>query len=105
MKKQGQQGVTKDAMDCVGIHDLLDWEIIQYRAAVDAHRVDLSKAEGRCVAWQDAELDFNAADRKSMGEKWRVEYCGMVCPERENCLVATRFFASLRPAERIQKFG
>jgi len=77
--------------NCVGIHELIDWQIIQYRNEVSAHRLDLSKAEGRCVAWQEAEMDFNKSDRAMMGKKWRVEYCGNVCPSRNNCLVALQF--------------
>ena len=84
---------------------MLDWQILQYRRAVDEHRVDLSKAEGRCVAWQEAEKDFNTTDRDVMSEKWRAEYCGQLCARRENCLVALRFFASLRSDERVHKFG
>ena len=80
--------------NCAGIHELIDWQIIQYRKSVDAHRLDLSKAEGRCVAWQEAEHDFNKADRSAMDEKWRVEYCGCVCPSRNNCLLALHFLQS-----------
>lgn len=76
---------------CNGIHELIDWQIIQYRRAVDEHRRDLSKLEGRCVAWQEAEKDFNADDQDSMGEKSRVEYCGLMCPMRTNCLTALHF--------------
>ena len=76
---------------CNGIHELLDWQIIQYRRAVDEHRRDLSKLEGRCVAWQEAEKDFNDIDRDVMGEKSRIEYCGLVCPMRTNCLTALHF--------------
>ena len=79
---------------CVGIHELLDWQIIQYRKEVATHRLDLSKVEGRCVAWQEAEKDFNSADRTAMGTKWRVEYCSSVCPSKDNCLIAARFLQS-----------
>jgi len=89
--------------NCVGIHELIDWQIIQYRKAVDCHRIDLSKAEGHCVAWQDAEKDFNRYDRAAMDEKWRVEYCGAVCPTRDKCLIALHFLRSHRtePLSRV----
>lgn len=97
MKKKADTEATEgqeNSGHCVGIHELIDWQIIQYRNSVDAHRVDLSKAEGRCVAWQEAERDFNRADRTSMDEKWRVEYCGAVCPSRSKCLIALHFLQS-----------
>ena len=95
MQKQMQiKEVKRNDGFCNGIHELLDWQIIQYRRAVDEHRQDLSKLEGRCVAWQEAEKDFNADDRAIMGEKWRVEYCGLVCPHRANCLTALHFLRS-----------
>jgi len=90
--------------NCVGIHELIDWQIIQYRKAVSNHRIDLSKAEGRCVAWQDAELDFNYGDRAVMGKKWRAEYCGSVCPSRNKCLIALQFLHS-RNAESLYRAG
>lgn len=83
--------VQENSGHCVGIHELIDWQIIQYRKEVDAHRLDLSKVEGRCVAWQEAEKDFNATDRAVMGKKWRAEYCGSVCPTRDTCLIAAHF--------------
>lgn len=94
----------KNENSCIGIHELIDWQIIQYRKSVDAHRHDLSKAEGRCVAWQDAEKDFNTHDRVVMSEQSRVEYCGLVCPSRKNCLVALRS-AEDKKAESLSRVG
>lgn len=84
-------GVLENGETCVGIHELIDWQIIQYRQEVNTHRHDLSKVEGRCVAWQEAEKDFNTSDRTVMGKKSRDEYCGLLCPSRKNCLVALNF--------------
>ena len=95
---------TNNSGTCAGVHELIDWEIIQYRKEVDAHRLDLSKLEGRCVAWQDAEKDFNAIDRVVMEDKWRGEYCGTVCPMRENCLTAANFFRN-RTTEHLSRAG
>lgn len=96
--------VQENGEHCVGIHELIDWQIIQYRKEVATHRIDLSKVEGRCVAWQEAEKDFNMADRAIMGKKWRVEYCGSVCPSRDNCLIAMHFLRSKSP-ERLYRAG
>jgi hypothetical protein len=105
---QKQENTKIDGMpgngNCAGIHELIDWQIIQYRTSVDAHRLDLSKAKGRCVAWQDAEKDFNGSDRAVMGEKWRVEYCGSVCPSRNKCLIALHFLRS-KKTEPLYRAG
>lgn len=100
-KMENGSGTPKN---CAGIHELIDWQIIQYREAVGQHRHDLSKAEGRCVAWQEAEHDFNRHDRAVMGEKWRVEYCGAVCPHRGKCLIALQFLRR-HHTEPLVKFG
>jgi hypothetical protein len=89
---------------CIGVHELIDWQIVRYRHAVDSHRHDLSKIEGRCVSWQEAEMDFNSADRAVMGEKWRVEYCGAVCPHRNKCLIALHFLQS-KKTEPLYRVG
>lgn len=78
-------------LSCVGVHELLDWQIVQYRRAVGEHRSDLSKAAGRYVVWQEAEKDFSKSDCVKLGEKCRVEYCGLLCPYRGKCLIALRY--------------
>ena len=107
MKKQNDnkvEGTLEKEVQCVGVHELIDFQIIQYRQAVDAHRIDLSKAEGRCVAWQEAEHDFSRSDRTAMGEKSRVEYCGAVCEHRDTCLIALHFLSS-KQTERLYRVG
>jgi hypothetical protein len=91
-------------MTCAGIHELIDWQIVQYRRAVDKHRLDLSKAVGRCVAWQEAEQDFNAHDRRVMAEQSRIEYCGLFCPERNKCLTALHFLHT-KKTEPLYRVG
>jgi hypothetical protein len=105
MLKQMMKEMQDNGDHCVGIHELIDWQIIQYRKEVDIHRLDLSQVEKRCVAWQEAEKDFNTADRAVMGKKWRVEYCGSICPSRENCLVAAHFLHNRRDAEPLYRAG
>ena len=99
-----ETGIVEHELTCNGFHELLDWQIIQYREAVNEHRADLSKAEGRCVCWQDAEKDFTAHDLGVMSEKWRVEYCGLLCEHRSNCFMAARFMAG-RETERVRVAG
>lgn len=107
MQKKGNakvEGMLENGETCVGIHELIDWQIIQYRQAVNTHRHDLSKVEGRCVAWQDAEKDFSTADRSIMGKKERAEYCGLICQHRNKCLVALHFSRN-EEAEPLYRAG
>ncbi len=90
-KQAEDMGVVEQDMECVGFHELLDWQIVQYRQAVDEYRKELSKEQHRCVSWQEAEREFSKMGLKNMGEQWRVEYCGLVCPERNTCLLAMHF--------------
>ncbi|VGO20130.1 hypothetical protein [Pontiella sulfatireligans] len=79
---------------CTGVHELIDWEIVQHRRAVDMHRLELSKKQGRCISWDDAEEDYSRYDSVSRGEQWRVEFCGMICKHRSSCLLALHFLQS-----------
>ena len=94
--KAEEMGVVEQDMECMGFHELLDWQIIQYRQAVDEYRKELSREQHRCVSWQEAEQEFSSMGLKHMGEQWRVEYCGLVCPERNKCLLALHFLNARR---------
>lgn len=87
-------GVVEQDLECVGFHELLDWQIIQYRQAVDEYRKELSKEQHRCVSWQEAEQEFSRMGLKNIGKEWRIEYCGLVCSERKKCLLAMHFLQS-----------
>ncbi len=102
--KAEKTGAVESDMECVGIHDLLDWQIIQYRQSVDEYRKELSKEQNRCLSWQEAEQEFSKMNLKSMGEQSRVEYCGLVCPSRKNCLLAMQFL-NARHVEPMYKVG
>lgn len=103
-EKAEEMGVVEQDKECVGFHELLDWQIIQYRQAVDEYRKELSKEQHRCVSWQEAEQEFSSMGIKNMGEQWRVEYCGLVCPQRSKCLLALQFL-NARHTEPIYKAG
>jgi len=104
LKHADEMGVVEQDMDCVGFHELLDWQIIQYRQAVDEYRKELSKEQHRCVSWQEAEVEFSKMGLQNMGEQWRVEYCGLVCPHRSTCLLAMHFL-NARNVEPMYKAG
>ena len=103
-KADEKTAVAENGMECVGIHELLDWQIIQYRQSVDEYRKVLSKDQHRCVSWQEAEQEYSKMNLKSLGEQSRVEYCGLVCPHRSTCLVAMQFL-NARQTDAIYKAG
>lgn len=96
-------GVVERDEKCIGFHELLDWQIVQYRQYVGYHRLEMSIAEGRCVSWEEAE---QAVSNKlpDLGEQWHVEYCGAVCPSRDNCLLALNFL-NKKNTELLHKVG
>lgn len=92
--KQDNQGVPETVgmnVQCTGVHDLIDWQIVQYRKCIDEYRREWSNEQHRCVSRQEAEAQFKKMELEKMGEQWRVEYCGLVCPQREKCLLAMHF--------------
>jgi len=98
------KNVAESKTRCAGVHELIDWEIMQYRNAVDAHRLELTKHKGRYVGWEEAEENFASGDCVSLAERWRVEYCGLVCPHRRSCLLAVHFLHS-KHVEQLHKAG
>lgn len=88
--RQRTPSESMEAMKCVGFHELKDWQIQQYRQAVNEHRTELSQQLNRCVSWIEAELDFLENDCFGQAARWRNEYCGSICPSRERCLLAAR---------------
>ncbi|MDH3981352.1 MAG: hypothetical protein OES84_00455 [Kiritimatiellaceae bacterium] len=79
---------------CLGFQGLKNWQVQQYRSAVDEHRVYLSRKTGRCVEWIEAELDFMTRDYDSHAAEWRTLYCSLMCPNSNNCMLAARFMQS-----------
>lgn len=102
--KAEKMGVAQNEVECAGIHELLDWQIIQYRQSVNEYRKELSREQHRCVSWQEAEHEFSKMNLKNLGEQSRVEYCGLVCSHRNKCIVAMQFL-NARHTEPLCKVG
>ncbi|MDF7824554.1 hypothetical protein P4B35_11060 [Pontiellaceae bacterium B12227] len=105
MKKDSTNtmGVVESDTNCIGFHELLDWQIVQYRQCIGYHRLDMSIAEGRCVSFKEAERAVSKDEIIALGEQSQVEYCGAVCPSRENCLLALNFLhqKNTEPLHRV----
>ncbi len=103
-KKTEPIAAADQDMGCAGFHELLDWQIIQYRQAVNEYRLELSKELHRCVPWQEAEHEFASMGLHYMGAQWRTEYCGFICSQRKQCLLAMQFL-DVRDAESMHRVG
>ena len=97
-------GVVESDEKCIGFHELLDWQIVQYRQYVGYHRLEISIAEGRCISWEEAENAVSKEILIDLGEQWHVEYCGAVCSSRENCLTGLHFLHH-KNTEPLHKVG
>lgn len=88
---------------CEDFKGLETWQVKQYKRAVDEHRNQLSKQLGRCIGWFEAEHDFFENDCFGLPEKWRLEYCGLICPHKKSCLLALHFLKStvVSPISRV----
>lgn len=89
---------------CEDFTGLEAWLVKQYKQAVDTHRNELSQQVGRCVGWFEAERDFFENDCFGLPEKWRQEYCGLMCAHKNSCLLALHFLMSSEES-RISRVG
>jgi hypothetical protein len=89
-KQKGSENTSMN-QQCVEFQKLKDWQVKQYRHAVDEHRIHMSEEHGRCVGWFEAERDFYENGCDNLAKQWRYEYCGLICPSRNECLLALQF--------------
>ncbi|MBN2163928.1 MAG: hypothetical protein JXR25_14425 [Pontiellaceae bacterium] len=97
-------GFIEPGKSCLGFEGLLDWQISQYHHVVDGTRKDLSRERGRCLSWRETENIMKKTDLRSAGMQWRMEYCGLLCPNRNGCLIALHFSQACRNVS-IHKAG
>lgn len=77
-------------LKCPGFKALTRWQVERYQQAVSENRWYMSQKHFRWVAWVEAERDFLNQGYYGCAGKWRQEYCGEICPYKENCLLAIR---------------
>ena len=76
---------------CRAFRDLKDWQIRQYCAAVEENKWFMGERFGREVDWAEAERDFLENGYYGCAEKWRAEYCNVLCTHCADCSLAQRF--------------
>jgi len=82
-------------LKCTGFQALKRWQIERYQQAVSENRWFMSQKQHRSVDWEEAEQDFIGQNLYGCAEKWRMEYCGEICPNKTNCLLAARLTTTL----------
>lgn len=76
---------------CRAFCDLKDWQVRQYRKAVNENKWFMGEKLGREVRWAEAEQDFLENGYYGNAEKWREEYCTGLCPHSSDCSLAQQF--------------
>ncbi len=76
---------------CRAFTSLKDWQVMQYRAAVNENQWFMGEKLGREVSWAEAEQDFLKNGYYGCAEKWRTEYCTALCDHCTDCSLAQRF--------------
>ena len=82
---------TVDDNQCIAHQELNDWQIEQYRRAVEENMWYMGERLGRSVEWGEAEYDFLKNGYYGCAPKWRVEFCSHRCSHYPNCKLGQLF--------------
>lgn len=80
------ENCTKDT-SCQNFKALTEWQIQNYRNAVNENQWYLGERLEREVTWAEAEQDFLENGYYGCAERWRSEYCSSICSFREDCVL------------------
>lgn len=76
---------------CRSYWKLNEWQIRQYRHAIEENKWYMSEREGRAVGWDEAERDFMHNGYYGCAVKWRKEYCARRCGHFTECKLGQLF--------------
>lgn len=76
---------------CKAHPKLTEWQVGQYRRAIDENKWYMSEQLGRAVSWEEAEYDFLHNEYYGCAAKWRTEYCTNRCNHFSACTLGKRF--------------
>lgn len=87
MKKKDDDFQSLEPSDsgCKAFKNLTDWQVDQYRMAVDENRWYMGERLGRSVDWEEAEEDFLHNGYYGCAPKWRNQYCKNKCMHFATC--------------------
>ena len=86
-----ESGNLSDFNGCKAHLNLNEWQIRQYRHAVNENKWHMSERLGRAVAWEEAEHDFLHNEYYGCAPKWRKEYCAGRCHHFTGCKLGQHF--------------
>ena len=70
---------------CRAFKKLKDWQVDQYRMAIDENMWYMGERLGRQVEWEEAENDFLHNGYYGCAPKWRRQYCQSKCIHFSTC--------------------
>jgi hypothetical protein len=82
---------TKNDRKCLSHQELNEWQVEQYRQAIDENKWYMSERMGRSVSWEEAEYDFLHNGYYGCAPKWRMEFCAHRCSHYPNCKLGQLF--------------
>ncbi len=80
-----------DKRGCKAFRNLKNWQIDQYRIAVDENKWYMSERSGRYVDWEEAEEDFLHNGYYGCAPLWRKQYCADRCDHFPDCELGKSF--------------
>jgi hypothetical protein len=96
-KKQNEKPDTKDKQEgseglgCKAFQKLKDFQVDQYRMAVDENKWYMGERLDRNVDWDEAEEDFLHNGYYGCAPIWRKEYCAGKCSHFSTCGLGREF--------------
>ncbi|MBN2162238.1 MAG: hypothetical protein JXR25_16585 [Pontiellaceae bacterium] len=76
---------------CRDHHQLNQWQIRQYKQAIEENKWYMGQRLGRAIAWEEAEDDFLHNGYYGCAPKWRKEYCSNRCNHFSECHLGKLF--------------
>jgi hypothetical protein len=80
-----EKQVGSDGLGCKAFQKLKDFQVDQYRIAVDENKWYMAERLNRFVDWEEAEEDFLHHGYYGCAPVWRKEYCASQCPHFATC--------------------
>ncbi|MDF7807536.1 hypothetical protein P4E94_08820 [Pontiellaceae bacterium B12219] len=87
--KEKQTG--SDGLGCKAFQKLKDFQVDQYRMAVDENKWYMGERLNRMVDWEEAEEDFLHNGYYGCAPIWRKEYCADRCTHFATCGLGREF--------------
>lgn len=88
---QSLETCDSEVSGCAAFQKLKEWQIDQYRMAVDQNMWYMGERLGRPVDWEEAEEDFLHNGYYGCAPQWRRQYCRSKCNHFNTCALGRQF--------------